>query len=231
MAQEPSPAASSGPTPGASDRLDSWKEVAAYLKRDVTTAQRWERRESLPIHRHLHDKQGSVYAFRSELDDWHRARTLQSEHSGGPPADVVEPPHPDPESAGVPAIPAVGRLTVSPRQWLGRLSVVAVLVGLLVASVSFGVARGRGSSTASQITSLVVLPLDDLSSDPAHAYLAAGLTEELTARLAQLRSLRVVSRKSAMLRDKTWRSNIVGRNTNTIAFRRWQPTSSRARLQ
>jgi len=198
MTQEPSPAASNGPAPGASDRLDSWKEVAAYLKRDVTTAQRWERREGLPIRRHLHDKQGSVYAFQSELDAWQRARTLQSEQSGGPPARVVEPPRPDPESAGVPAIPAVDRLTVSPRQWLGRLSVVAVLVGLLVASVSFGVARGRGSSTASRITSLVVLPLDDLSADPAHAYLAAGLTEELTARLAQLRSLRVVSRTSAM---------------------------------
>ena len=52
MTQEPSPAASSGPA----DRLDSWKEVAAYLKRDVTTAQRWERREGLPIHRQLHEK-------------------------------------------------------------------------------------------------------------------------------------------------------------------------------
>ena len=38
-----------------------------------------------------------------------------------------------------------------------------------------------------------------------------------------------VSRKSAMSRDKTWRSNIAGRNTNSIAFRRWQSTSSAAR--
>jgi phage terminase Nu1 subunit (DNA packaging protein) len=37
-------------------RLDSWKEIAAYLKRDVTTVQRWERREGMPVHRHLHDK-------------------------------------------------------------------------------------------------------------------------------------------------------------------------------
>jgi len=26
------------------DRLDSWKEIAAYLNRDVTTVQRWEKR-------------------------------------------------------------------------------------------------------------------------------------------------------------------------------------------
>jgi len=33
------------------DRLDSWKEIAAYLNRDVTTVQRWEKREGMPVHR------------------------------------------------------------------------------------------------------------------------------------------------------------------------------------
>ena len=45
------------------DRLDSWKEIATYLNRDVTTVQRWEKREGMPVHRHLHDRMGSVYAF------------------------------------------------------------------------------------------------------------------------------------------------------------------------
>jgi hypothetical protein len=39
--------------------LDSWKEIAAYLNRDVTTVQRWEKREAMPVHRHVHDKRGS----------------------------------------------------------------------------------------------------------------------------------------------------------------------------
>ena len=56
------------------DRLDSWKEIAAYLNRDVTTVQRWEKREGMPVHRHLHDRMGSVYAFRAELDAWTRSR-------------------------------------------------------------------------------------------------------------------------------------------------------------
>ncbi len=60
----------------AEDRLDSWKEIAAYLKRDVTTVQRWEKREGMPVHRHVHDKLGSVYASRSELDTWARGRNL-----------------------------------------------------------------------------------------------------------------------------------------------------------
>jgi hypothetical protein len=55
-------------------RLDSWKKIAVYLKRDVTTVQRWEKREGMPVHRHLHDKTGSVYAFRSELDAWAHGR-------------------------------------------------------------------------------------------------------------------------------------------------------------
>jgi Tol biopolymer transport system component len=65
------------------DRLNSWKEIAAYLKRDVTTVQRWERREAMPVHRHLHDKMGSVYAFRAELDDWARSRSLRATLDNG----------------------------------------------------------------------------------------------------------------------------------------------------
>jgi Tol biopolymer transport system component len=58
------------------DRLDSWKAISVYLKRDVKTAQRWEKREGMPVHRHLHDKLGSVYAYRSELDAWLSRRNL-----------------------------------------------------------------------------------------------------------------------------------------------------------
>jgi Tol biopolymer transport system component len=81
------------------DRLDSWKEIAAYLRRDVTTVQRWERRENMPVHRHVHDKLGSVYAFRSDLDAWMRGRLGQQPAEAGglestpasasPPAETV----------------------------------------------------------------------------------------------------------------------------------------------
>ena len=50
--------------------LESWKEIAAYLKRDVSTLKRWEKSESLPVHRHLHQTRSSVYAYPSELDGW-----------------------------------------------------------------------------------------------------------------------------------------------------------------
>src|ERR1700676_4251705 len=55
-------------------RRESWKEIAAYLGRDVTTVRRWERREGLPVHRLLHTKLGSVYAYTTELDAWRDKR-------------------------------------------------------------------------------------------------------------------------------------------------------------
>jgi len=65
------------------DRLDSWKEIAAYLNRDVTTVQRWEKREAMPVHRHLHERIGSVSASRAELDAWSRGRNLQPGDANG----------------------------------------------------------------------------------------------------------------------------------------------------
>ena len=56
--------------PEANDRLDSWKEIASHLKRTVRTVQRWEKQEGLPVHRHLHQRANSVYARKSELDEW-----------------------------------------------------------------------------------------------------------------------------------------------------------------
>lgn len=54
------------------DRLDSWKEIASYLRREVRTVQLWEKREGLPVHRHFHKSLGSVFALRSEIDSWKR---------------------------------------------------------------------------------------------------------------------------------------------------------------
>lgn len=59
------------------DRLDGWKDIAAYLGRNERTLRRWEAREGLPIHRLVHDKRSSVYAYREELDDWRSSRTLE----------------------------------------------------------------------------------------------------------------------------------------------------------
>ena len=63
------------------DRLHSWKEIAAYLNRSERTVRRWEEREGLPVRRLFHDKRGSVYADKRELDEWwtRRGATVKPE--------------------------------------------------------------------------------------------------------------------------------------------------------
>jgi TolB-like protein/Tfp pilus assembly protein PilF len=65
------------------ERLDSWKEIAAYLRRDVRTVQRWEKKEGLPVHRHQHDKLGSIYAFRTEVTEWFNTRQQSGPSAAG----------------------------------------------------------------------------------------------------------------------------------------------------
>lgn len=65
------------------DILDSWKEIAAYLRREVRTVQLWEKNEGLPVHRHFHKRLGSVYALRSEIDAWLRQASRTNRDPGG----------------------------------------------------------------------------------------------------------------------------------------------------
>ncbi|MBZ5617962.1 MAG: hypothetical protein LAQ69_04395 [Acidobacteriia bacterium] len=64
------------------DRLDSWKEIATYLNREVRTVQRWERVWALPIHRLPGGPKAGVFAFRSELNAWMESNPLEITRSG-----------------------------------------------------------------------------------------------------------------------------------------------------
>ena len=55
-------------------KLESWKEIANYLKTSVRTVQRWEKDELLPVHRHAHARQDTVYAYSDEIDHWRSDR-------------------------------------------------------------------------------------------------------------------------------------------------------------
>jgi tetratricopeptide (TPR) repeat protein/TolB-like protein len=59
---------------GEADRLDSWKEIANFFRREVRTVQLWERHEYLPVHRHHHRKVGTVHAYKPELEEWWKHR-------------------------------------------------------------------------------------------------------------------------------------------------------------
>ncbi len=165
--------------------LDSWKEIAAYLNRDVTTVQRWEKREGMPVHRHVHDKRGSVYALPEELDEWVRSRSPR-----------VDDPEKKPEPETPPAAPTLPATAVpKTRLWIALAAVLCICL----AAAGWLLFRHRQTATVEpKIRSLAVLPLRNLSGDPAQEYLADGITEALIGQLANIRDLRVISHTSVM---------------------------------
>src|ERR1700733_487214 len=165
-------------------RLDSWKEIATYLGRDVTTVQRWERQEGMPVHRHLHHKRGSVYAVSSELDAWRQGRKLRSEE--------------EQELALEAAGPGARQTTVPRgRGWL-ILGFSAVVLAAIVSLAYFTTRMRAKDASRAKIRSLAVLPLQNLSGAPWQDYIADGMTEELIGRLSGIHGLRVISRTSTM---------------------------------
>lgn len=172
MSAAKSQAANDLPEPS-SDRLDSWKEIAAYLKRDERTVSRWEK-EGLPVRRHIHKKQASVYAYKQEIDAWW--------NDGQSRIDRQE------------QATSLSR----PLTWIFFGALAAGLVVLGVLNIGGLRNRLRGANGSPRIHALAVLPLENLSGDPNQEYFTDGMTDELITNLAKISELRVTSRTSAM---------------------------------
>ena len=52
------------------NRLDTWKEISAYLGCEIRTAIRWEKKLGLPIHRMEGTPKPRVFAYKNEFDEW-----------------------------------------------------------------------------------------------------------------------------------------------------------------
>lgn len=169
-------------------RLDSWKEIAAHLNRDVTTVRRWEKREGMPVHRHRHDKRGSVYALTDELDAWIERRRARVDEPETQP-DTEAPPPISPSQGGSQRVRRTGL-------WFAS----AAIVCLCLIAVAWWASRHRARvvDSSSGIRSIAVLPLRNLSGDPAQDYLADGIADALIGRLSNIRDLRVTSHTSVM---------------------------------
>jgi len=176
---------------GPSERLDSWKAIAAHLSRDESTVRRWEK-EGLPVHRHLHAKKASIYAYTSEIDLWWNQDRTRLEG--------VKPP-------------------AGPRRRLAWF--LAICSMLLAAGAGWFVLGDRliDRPAAGAITSIAVLPLENLSGDPQQDYFVDGITEALINELGRLKALRVMSRASVMgYKDRKKNLRQIARELNVDAL-------------
>lgn len=99
------------------------------------------------------------------------------------PAPPVAEPSPPPSSAGLPEGP---RSEAPPRRRGIKVPVVAAVLVILIAGIGFALRPWSTAPPPDRPISLAVLPFENIGSDPDRAYLAAGLTEETSALLAQV---------------------------------------------
>jgi formylglycine-generating enzyme required for sulfatase activity/dienelactone hydrolase len=64
--------------------LESWKEIAAHLNRNVRTCQLWERDHGLPVHRLDGSPKARVFAYPLELDRWLHEKLREHDREARP---------------------------------------------------------------------------------------------------------------------------------------------------
>ncbi len=121
------------PTRPAGDKLlETWKEIAVYLNRDLRTVKRWEQSRGLPVHRLPGGPQAAVYAVKSELDAWRRGDGLAVEKTDG--------------------IETAGKRTVV--RWIACVAIVL----LSISGICLWLFRPAKSEPIPRVTSLTTFP-------------------------------------------------------------------------
>lgn len=137
-----------------SDRVESWKGIAAYLRRDLRTVQRWEKSCGLPVRR---SPSGAVYAFTADLDEW-QSGPARVELEGKEQPETVD-------SVGA-ALPEPDQVVSSRRWWLAGAS---ILILVAISAGGWRLTRNRGGDGQVAVTPLT-------SNGPNEAVVAAAIS-------------------------------------------------------
>jgi hypothetical protein len=124
MSSNGGPSSSPGP-----DRLNGWKDIAAFLGKGVRTVQRWEKGYGLPVRRLGGETGEIVFADRRELEDW----IEKNSRLAGTPA---------PEAA-----PRVGRIS-----WHSAVVIVVAAFGIAVFSLRDSIWPSRPQQSQWRVT-------------------------------------------------------------------------------
>ncbi len=153
------------------DRLDSWKEIAAYLGKTERTVMRWEQTRGFPVHRVPGGQRQAVYAWRHEIDAWLK----QGDGKTVVPGEFAQPAlvKGDETPSTQPAPQNLLRSQPLQAVWVAAaLAVVAVLVATAIA------VHALTSSPRIAVTAMTPLTDDDalkdgIATDGVHAYFGA----------------------------------------------------------
>ncbi len=179
--------------------FDSWKEIAAYLKRTEKTCRRWEIELGLPVHRLEDSPRARVFAYKDEIDFW-----LEKAGNPGTLAGQGK---------------AESRAT-KVRQGRFIYGSVAIVLALAIATVWLWVSKKRPFPAASgAIRSIAILPFEDLSPEKDWEYLADGMTDALINALCGIPGLRVsASPSSFFFKEKRTPLPEIGRRLHADAL-------------
>jgi|SRR6266850_29532 len=201
MADSSSGSGSGTTAPSNERRLESWGEIANYLRREIRTVQRWERNLGLPIHRLPVGKQNAIFAYPSELDRWYKERETRIEKD-----DLEAQAAAAPGSEGVPPIalpiePLNGHPTQSqtsapethkslPWKWIITgavlISATVLLMAIstdLIPEISI---HQRAPAHVDSRSRLFVRPFKTPPGDQGQDNFAEGLTDEIITQLGRL---------------------------------------------
>jgi TolB-like protein len=144
--------------------LHSWKEISAYLERDVRTCHRWEDELGLPIHRiDENSPRSKVFAYKSEIDEWLREKANNHDEK------------------------ALSARKIQ-RVFVGFAAV------FLLSLIFFGWLYFSKSTRIPSLSepSLAVIPLKNLNSSEYEEYFSEGITNEIERSLIRLNKIRVI---------------------------------------
>jgi tetratricopeptide (TPR) repeat protein len=170
--------------PSLGSRLDSWKEIATYLRRGERTVKRWETDRGLPIHRVPGGGRGSVYAYTAELAEWLKSSPAPEK---GPEKEqeevLIQEPVEEVEQEDILAVPASLHAPLplnlppeavssagssSRRKWIWALAGL-VLAGIAGAAVELGALHHRNHWISLKVSSIFAKSQPKISSTSSQA--------------------------------------------------------------
>ena len=208
--------------PLAGKRLDSWKEIAAFLGRAERTVKRWETERGLPVHRVPGDGRSAVFAYSDELADWLKGRSeeldVEDSRSGAVEDRKSNSAGAAPLSNSAPAATVTtitqSAVPAATKNWppsrLAAWLIPFLLAAVLITYFSIGHREPSykalaGRQPANGVShdlylgpdSVAVLPFTNERGDANSDYLSDGIAESLIGSLARAPQLKVRSRDSA----------------------------------